>query len=107
MPVARAPRSKRDIAVNLNLCIEHGFQHLLGKGRREAERPAAACPAAKRIAARVVVSHRGDETDAEADRGQRRGHRGGGQDDAAAGQAAPELVARPGQPAADRPGRPL
>ncbi len=38
---------------------------------------------------------------------ERRGDGRGGQDDAAAGQATAELVARPGQPAPDRPGRPV
>ena len=37
---------------------------------------------------------------------QRRSQGGGGQDDAAAGEAAAELVARPGQPAAERAGGP-
>ena len=96
-----------------SLWISMDLQHLLGQGRGGAESapPAAAVRPRSAIAARVVVSHRRDETDAEADRGAsaaasavRREH------DAAAGEAAAELVARPGQPAAERaagPSEPL
>ncbi len=67
----------------------------------------AACPAANSIAARVVMSHRGDEIDAEADlETECSGETRGRQCHAAACQAAAELVARPGQSAADRAGRP-
>ena len=65
----------------------------------------AACPAANWIAARVVMSHRRDEIDAKADREMSAATSPAPESDhAAASQAAAELVARPGQSAADRAG---
>ncbi len=52
------------------LVDQHGFGAPPGQGPSpRPRRPGGDCPAAKRIAARVVMSHRGDEMDAEADRG--------------------------------------
>ena len=105
--MATAPRSSKVIAVSFSLWSSMDLSTSWARAIAEAEMaPAAACPAAKAIAARVVMSHRGDETDAEADRGASAAARAAaGKDDAAAGQAAAELVAGPGQPAADRAGR--
>ena len=93
-------------AVSFSLWIKHGSQHLLGQGRRRRGASGGRDGPRSSIAARVVISHRGDETDAEADRGARTAASAArGQDDAAASQAAAELLARPGQPAAERAGR--
>ena len=107
-PVATAPRSSKVNARSFSLWISMDRSTSWARAVAEAETaPPAACPAAKWIAARVVMSHRRDETDAEADRGLRTAaSAAAGSDDAAAGQAAAELLARPGQSAAERAGRP-
>ena len=68
-PVASAPRNRTVRATSFSLWISMDFSTSRARAAVEAESASpAAGPAAKRIAARVVVSHRRDETEAEAGR---------------------------------------
>ena len=73
---------------------------------RDAARAEAACPAANSIAARVVMSHRADETTADGGpRATTGAHAAAGRATPATCQASAEFFLRPGQAAAHRPSR--
>ena len=103
-PAATTARSNRDSAASLELVEQHGTEDLLGQWPRRGRRAPRRRRAGPRRRSRPGWWNRtgGMRRTPGPTGAPARGHRGRREREAAAGQAAPELLARPGQAAAER-----